>query len=227
MIRKVIKIDKEKCVGCGLCANACQQSAIKIIDRKAVLVREDYCDGLGNCLPVCPTSAIVFEEREVGEFAGDPTKVHKAPDIPTSPCTSAKSLMTKKVDTTKEDSISSQLQNWPVQIKLVSPNAPYYENANLLISADCCAYAYANFHNEFMRNKVTIIGCPKLDDVDYANKLTDIIKNNNIKSVTIAKMEVPCCNGLLMAVKTAIKNSEKVIPWQIVTVSTDGRILEN
>ncbi len=227
MIRKIITIDESKCVGCGLCANACHQSALKIIDGKAKLIGDDYCDGLGNCLPVCPTSAISFEQREADAFKEKPKNELPKQTVVSTPCTMAKKIERNAPKSVETPAVQSNLSNWPVQIKLVPPTAPYYDNANLLISADCCAYAYANFHSEFMKDKITIIGCPKLDDIDYSNKLTEILKNNNIKSVTIVKMEVPCCNGLLIATKNALKNSDKLIPWQIVTISTDGNITNN
>ena len=207
MIRKIIKIDEEKCNGCGLCASACHEGAIEMIDGKAKLTREDYCDGLGDCLPACPTGAITFEEREAPAYDEEAVK---------------KAKLNKQVS----PKITSQLQQWPVQIKLVPINAPYFDGANLLIAADCTAYAYGNFHNEFMRNKVTLVGCPKLDEGDYSEKLTAIIKNNNIKSVTIVRMEVPCCGGIENAAKRAIQDSGKFLPWQVVTISTDGRILD-
>ena len=196
MIRKIIKIDEEKCNGCGVCANACHEGAIEMIDGKAKLTREDYCDGLGDCLPGCPTGAITFEEREAPAY--DQAAV----------------LAAKK------------LSQWPVQIKLVPVTAPYYEDANLLIAADCTAYAYGNLHDDFIRKHITLIGCPKLDNVDYTEKLTQIIANNNIKSVTIVRMEVPCCGGIEHAVKNALQESGKFIPWNVMTISTDGRILD-
>ena len=196
MIRKIIKIDEEKCNGCGVCANACHEGAIEMIDGKAKLTREDYCDGLGDCLPGCPTGAITFEEREAPAY--DQAAVLAA----------------------------NKLSQWPVQIKLVPVTAPYYEDANLLIAADCTAYAYGNFHDDFIRKHITLIGCPKLDNVDYTEKLTQIIANNNIKSVTIVRMEVPCCGGIEHAVKNALQESGKFIPWNVMTISTDGRILD-
>ena len=198
MIRKIIRIDKDKCNGCGACASACHEGAIDIINGKAELVREHFCDGLGDCLPECPTGAISFEEREAPEY--DEKAVQEA----------------KK----------KTLQNWPVQIKLAPANAPYFNDAKLLIAADCTAYAYASFHQDFIRNKVTLIGCPKLDQVDYSDKLTEIIQNNNIQSVTIVRMEVPCCGGLEMAAKKALQNSGKFLPWQVITISIDGNIME-
>lgn len=210
MIRNIIKIDVDKCNGCGLCASACHEGAIAMRDGKATLIRDDYCDGLGNCLPVCPTGAIIFEKREALEFDEEAVQKHQE----------SKAAPTKSVG-------ESQLMQWPVQIKLLPINAPYFENANLLIAADCTAYAYANFHQEFIRNHVTIIGCPKLDAVDYAEKLTEIIKNNQIKSVKVVRMEVPCCGGIEHATIQALKDSGKMIPWQVVTITRDGKILEN
>ena len=230
MLRKIIKIDEEKCVGCGLCANACHEGAIGIVNKKAKLLRDDYCDGLGNCLPVCPTGAITFEEREADaynkEIAPKRVVAQEKPLACGCPGTNAKTIERASAPAPQSFDISSQLGQWPCQIKLVPINAPYFENANLLISADCAAYAYGNFHGQFMKNKVTIIGCPKLDEGDYSEKLTEIIKNNNIKSVTVVRMEVPCCGGLENAVITALKNSGKMIPWQVVTISADGRILD-
>ncbi len=220
MSKKIIKIDEEKCVGCGLCANACKQSAIEIIDGKAKVTREDYCDGIGNCLPVCPVNAISFSEKNIVE------KNEKA--LPCGcPGSNSKELKPKEqvVDNSMNQSASA-LRQWPVQIKLVPENAPYFKNSHLLIAADCTAYAYANFHNEFMKNKVTLIGCPKLDEGDYTDKLTKIITNNSIKSVTVARMEVPCCGGIENATVNALKASGKFIPWQIVTISTEGSILD-
>ena len=231
MLRKIIKIDEEKCVGCGLCANACHEGAIGIVNKKAKLLRDDYCDGLGNCLPVCPTGAISFEEREAEAYNKEvaPKRVAaKAEPLACGcPGTNAKTLERPATHSAPQSfEVTSQLGQWPCQIKLVPVNAPYFENANLLISADCAAYAYGNFHGQFMRNKITIIGCPKLDVGDYSEKLTEIIKNNNIKSVTVVRMEVPCCGGIENAVITALKNSDKMIPWQVVTISTNGEILE-
>ena len=228
MIRKIIKIDEEKCNGCGLCAKACHEGAIEMIDGKAKLTREDYCDGLGDCLPACPTNAITFEEREApayNEAAVLAAKQKKTGG--TLPCgcpgTNAKAIKRDEAPTYAAP-VTSRLSQWPVQIKLVPVNAPYFNNANLLIAADCTAFAYGNFHNEFIRNHVTLIGCPKLDEGDYAEKLTQIIATNSIKSVTVARMEVPCCGGIENAVKRALQASGKFIPWRVVTISTDGRI---
>ena len=220
MIRKIIKIDKEKCNGCGACAKACHEGAIEMIDGKAVLTREDYCDGLGDCLPACPMNAITFEEREApayNEAAVLAAKKAKEEKLPCGcPGAACQSVQTQ----------TSQLRNFPVQIKLLPPNAPYFEGADLLIAADCTAFAYGNFHNDFMKNKVTMIGCPKLDGVNYAEKLTEIFTNNNIRSVTVTRMTVPCCGGLPFAVKTAIENSGKDIPLSVVTITPDGHIIK-
>ena len=234
MIRKIIKIDEEKCNGCGSCAAACHEGAIEMINGKAKLTREDYCDGLGDCLPTCPTNAISFEERDAPAYneAAVLAAKQKNTTAPLScgcPGSQSKAIVRKNVnsnDLANTASITSRLTQWPVQIKLVPVNAPYFDNANLLIAADCTAFAYGNFHNDFIRNHVTLIGCPKLDEVDYAEKLTQIISNNNIKSVTITRMEVPCCGGIENTTKRALQTSGKFIPWRVVTISTDGRILE-
>ncbi|WP_317854116.1 ATP-binding protein [Chakrabartyella piscis] len=220
MSRKVIQIDEEKCVGCGLCANACQQSAIAIVNGKAKMMHDDYCDGLGNCLPVCPVNAISFSDKDVVNLEPKSKPV-------TCPGTLAAAFDRKPVAVAETSSpVSSMLQQWPVQIKLVSETAPYFHQAHLLVAADCTAFAYGNFHGQFMKNKVTIIGCPKLDAGDYIEKLTSIIQNNDIKSLTVVRMEVPCCGGIEHAAVTALKNSGKFIPWQVHTISIKGELLE-
>ena len=225
MIRKIIEINEEKCNGCGLCAQACHEGAIGMVNGKAKLLRDDYCDGLGDCLPVCPTGAISFTEREALEYDEKAVMKNKKQNEPCG-CPGSKAVQIKR---TAEEHILqssvSELRQWPVQIKLVPINAPYFENADLLIAADCTAYAYARFHERFMSGKITIVGCPKLDNTDYSEKLTQIIAQNNIKSLTIVRMEVPCCGGIENFAVTALKNSGKFIPWQIVTISTDGKIL--
>ena len=232
MIRKIIKIDEAKCNGCGLCAAACHEGAIEMINGKAKLIREDYCDGLGDCLPACPTNAISFEEREApayDEAAVLKAKMNKQGEKLPCGCPGTNSKVIKRpvaAQAVQTAAPTSQLMQWPCQIKLVPVNAPYFDGANLLIAADCTAYAYGNFHKEFIRKHITLIGCPKLDEGDYAEKLTEIIKNNDIKSVKIVRMEVPCCGGIENAVKRALQQSGKFIPWQVVTISTDGKILE-
>jgi len=237
MLREIIKIDREKCNGCGLCVSACHEGAIGLKDGKAVLLRDDYCDGLGNCLPVCPTGAISFEKRDALEY--NETAVKKNMEVKENtmacgcPGTNVKTIKREAsagpIAEHRSDEVrdpGSQLSQWPVQIKLIPVKAPYFENANLLVAADCTAFAYGNFHNEFIRNRITLIGCPKLDEGDYTEKLSAIIKSNNIKSVTIVRMEVPCCGGIENAVKTALKDSGKMIPWQVKVISTDGNLLE-
>lgn len=232
MIRKIIKIDEEKCNGCGACAVACHEGAIEMVGGKARLAREDYCDGLGDCLPACPTNAITFEERDAlayDEAAVLAAKGKKsAAPLPCGcPGTHSKEIKREKDSSSFSNTyVDSKLSQWPVQIKLVPVRAAYFENANLLVAADCTAYAYGNFHNEFIRNAITLIGCPKLDEGNYAEKLTEIIKNNNLKSVTVVRMEVPCCGGIEHAVKSALQASGKFIPWRVVTISTDGKILD-
>lgn len=201
MIRKIIHIDEEKCNGCGACAKACHEGAIGMIGGKAKLLRDDYCDGLGDCLPTCPTGAITFEEREAAAYDESAVLANKKPVS------------------------ASELRQWPVQIKLTPVRAPFFQNADLLIAADCTAYAYANFHQDFIHGRVTLVGCPKLDAIHYNEKLTEILTQNDVKSVTIVRMEVPCCGGLEQAAKIAIQNSQKQLPWQVVTISIDGRII--
>ena len=240
MVRKIIHIDEEKCNGCGLCAGACHEGAIDIIDGKAKLVRENFCDGFGDCLPACPTGAITFEEREAPEY--DEKAVQEAKNIKImdamkpmhheSGCPSSRMMQLRKAEESSAEAEApgkrpvSRLAQWPCQIKLLPTQAPFFDGAKLLIAADCTAYAYANMHEGFMRGKVTIIGCPKLDAVDYSEKLTAIIRDNDIKSVTIVRMEVPCCGGLQRAAENALRNSGKFIPWQVVTISRDGKILD-
>ena len=232
MIRKIIKIDEEKCNGCGACASACHEGAIDMVNGKAKLIRENYCDGLGDCLPACPTGAITFEEREAPAY--DEAAVlaaKKAAQETPKPCGcpgSQARVLHREAQNSVTEAVCpvSQLAQWPVQIKLVPPTAPYFSGAKLLIAADCTAYAYANFHNEFMRGHVTLIGCPKLDDLDYSEKITEIIRLNDIQSVTIVRMEVPCCGGLEYAAKQALQASGKFIPWNVVTISTNGIILD-
>jgi MinD superfamily P-loop ATPase containing an inserted ferredoxin domain len=235
MKRKIIKIDENECNGCGLCAEACHEDAIAMVNGKATLIRDDYCDGLGDCLPVCPTGAITFEEREAAAYddaavkANQAKKAEPAPLACGCPGTNAKALVRERSaegEPANTCAVESQLNQWPVQIKLVPVNAPYFNNAHLLISADCAAYACGNFHSKFMKNKITLIGCPKLDDGDYADKLTAILKNNNIKSLTVVRMEVPCCGGIEHAAVTALKRSNKFIPWQVVTLSTNGDVID-
>ena len=209
MIRRIITINNDRCNGCGLCADACHEGAIGIVDGKAKLLREDYCDGLGDCLPACPMDAISFEERE-------------------APAYNEAAVLAAKQDRYPIPRVSAtnQLRNFPIQMKLVPTNAPYFDGANLLIAADCTAYSYCNFHNDFMKNRVTLIGCPKLDAINYAEKLAHILKNNAIASVTVTRMTVPCCGGLEYAVKRALQASGKFIPWQVITISTNGKIVE-
>jgi NAD-dependent dihydropyrimidine dehydrogenase PreA subunit len=251
MLKKVIKIDEDKCIGCSLCAQACQEGAIGMVDGKAKLLRDDYCDGLGNCLPVCPTNAISFEEREVEQKGPAKSDKHvegqshgqgldESRSANEQPCgcpgSQAKTFKRDENNLSKPSSnpveennsnLDSHLRQWPCQIKLVPVNAPYFDGANLLIAADCCAFAYGDFHRKFMKNKITLIGCPKLDEGDYSEKLTAIIKNNNLKSITVIRMEVPCCAGIVKATQQAILASGKMPPWSVVTISTDGKILED
>ena len=237
MIRKIIEINEEKCNGCGLCAKACHENAIGMVNGKAKLLRDDYCDGLGDCLPTCPTGAISFVEREAAAYDEKAVQENMRKKNGQNPsyagthggCPGSRM---QRIQHSQESAPSapmqteSQLGQWPCQIKLVPVNAPYFEGGKLLIAADCSAYAYARMHEDFMRGKITLIGCPKLDSVDYSEKLTQIIQNNNIQSVTIVRMEVPCCGGLESAAKKALHASGKFIPWQVITISIDGKILE-
>jgi len=226
MIRKIITIDEEKCNGCGACAAACHEGAIGMVDGKAKLLREDYCDGLGDCLPACPVNAITFEEREAPAYNAEAVQTAKNNAKPfVCPGSRAKTIQTAPTPAASVKHAESRLMQWPVQIKLVPVNAPYFDGANLLIAADCTAYAYANFHEDFIRNRITLIGCPKLDAGDYTEKLTAIITGNDIQSVTVVRMEVPCCGGIEYAAKQAIANSGKHLPWQVVVISTEGEIL--
>ena len=232
MIRKIIHINKEKCNGCGLCAAACHEGAIGMANGKATLLRDDYCDGLGDCLPVCPTGAITFEQRDAAAYDEAAVKKNMAlqQQAHMGGCPGSMARRIERPTPTpqapkQQGDGQSQLAQWPVQIKLVPVAAPYFSGAHLLVAADCTAYAHANFHNSFMKNRVTLIGCPKLDEGDYAEKLTEILRQNDIKSVAVVRMEVPCCGGLENAVKTALQNSGKMIPWQVVTIATDGNIV--
>ena len=235
MARQIIRIDVDKCDGCGLCVSACHEGAIGLVDGKAKLLRDDYCDGLGDCLPVCPTEAISFEEREAAEYNEAAVKANKEnsqPDTLPCGCPGTLSKVIERESRCKNEQEQgsppeTQLSQWPVQIKLVPANAAFFDNAHLLIAADCTAYAHGGFHKEFMRNKITIIGCPKLDEGDYSEKLANILNANDIKSVTVVRMEVPCCGGIVEAVKTALRNCGKTIPWQVVTIGTDGTIHED
>ncbi len=247
MIRKIISIDENKCNGCGVCVNGCHEGAIEMINGKAKLISDEYCDGLGDCLPQCPTEAIEIIERESKEY--DEEAVNKkilerkqqklsGEKLPCGcPGTAAKKIERKPLNVTGNSinsvevkscdlNLQSELNQWPVQLKLVNPNAQYFKNANLLVAADCTAYAYANFHRDFIKNHITVIGCPKLDDSEYyKQKLAEIIKNNNVKSITVVRMEVPCCTGIVNAVKGAMLESQTIVPYKEVTISTDGNII--
>jgi Fe-S-cluster-containing hydrogenase component 2 len=237
MKRKIIRIDEEKCNGCGACAAACHEGAIDMVDGKAKLMREDYCDGLGDCLPNCPTGAISFEEREAPAYNEAAVLAAKRARGAAAPAGGCPGSRMRDLRRTAEGAghpaadagaapAASQLAQWPCQIKLVPANAPYFRGAKLLVAADCTAYAYARMHQDFMRGKVTLIGCPKLDDTDYSEKLTAILRDNDVQSLTVVRMEVPCCGGLENAAKRALQQSGKFIPWQVVTLSLDGRILD-
>ena len=244
MKRRIIHIDEDKCTGCGACAEACHEGAIAMVNGKAKLMREDYCDGLGDCLPACPADAIHFEEREAPAYDEAAVRAAKAEKLtarmnatgcPGSqpqaihphacPGSAPRAMDVSNAPAHAVPAMQSQLRQWPVQIKLVPPKAPWFDGASLLIAADCTAYAYANFHQDFIRNRVCLVGCPKLDRVDYSEKLLEIITENDIQSVTIVRMEVPCCGGLEYAAKEALRQSGKFIPWRVVTVSVDGRII--
>lgn len=237
MIRKIVNIDSKKCNGCGLCITACHEGALQLVDGKASLISDVYCDGLGDCLPQCPTDAIKIIEREAEEFDEvlvnermEKLKAEKENKVPSGcPSTQTKLFIRKESKKSNNEEtnvvLKSQLRQWPCQIQLAPVNAPYFKNADILIAADCTAYAYADIHNKFMKNKVTLIGCPKLDNTNYSEKIAEILNNNNINSITILRMEVPCCGGIVNSVKTAMQNSGKIVPWQIVTVSTEGEII--
>ena len=230
MIRKIIEIDQSKCNGCGACAAACHEGAIAMVNGKAQLMRDDYCDGLGDCLPACPTKAITFVEREAAAYDEAAVLAAKAEKKEKLPCgcpgSAARAIRRQDSPAAADAPRQSELRQWPVQIRLAPVNAPWFDGARLLVAADCTAYAYANFHQEFIKGRVALVGCPKLDPVDYAEKLTEIFRSNDIRSVTVVRMEVPCCGGIENAVKKALLNSEKLIPWNVVTLSTDGRILD-
>ena len=237
MKRRIIEIDEEKCNGCGACAEACHEGAIAMIDGKAKLIRDDYCDGLGDCLPACPTGAITFVEREAAPYdekaviANMEAKMQKEGMTLPCGCPGSQSRKIKHASSVPEPArhveAASQLSQWPIQIKLVPVNAPYFDDAKLLIAADCTAYAHASFHERSIKGHIPLVGCPKLDAVDYSEKLTEIISNNDIKSVTIVRMEVPCCTGLEIATKKALQKSGKFIPWHVVTVTVDGKLIES
>ncbi len=243
MKRNIIRINEEKCNGCGLCINACHEGALFLENGKAKLISDSYCDGLGNCLPECPTNAITIEEREAAAYDEElvmenikkrTAEQNSAPAQPPihSGCPGSRAMAIKRpsekiAEEYQNKPITSELNQWPCQIKLVPVNAPYFENCDLLIAADCTAYAYANIHKDFMKNRITLIGCPKLDEGDYAEKLTAILANNNINSVKVLRMEVPCCGGIVNAVKTALIQSGKMIPWSIVVIGTNGDISQS
>lgn len=232
MIRRIIHIDEEKCNGCGACAQACHEGAIAMVEGKAKLMRDDYCDGLGDCLPACPTGAITFVEREAAAYDEAAVLAAKAerekPHACSCPGSAARALepKTEKVTVRAQTESVSQLRQWPVQIKLAPVNAPWFKDAKLLIAADCTAYAYASFHEDFIKDRITLVGCPKLDSTDYSIKLGEILRNNDIRSITVVRMQVPCCGGIEFAVRKALQDSGKMIPWSVVTISTDGKIID-
>ena len=226
MLRKIIKIDQTKCNGCGACASACHEGAIEMVNGKAQLTREDYCDGFGDCLPSCPVDAITFEMREAPAYNEEAVLASKAKKSFVCPGSRVKAINKKEVSCEPNIKCVSELTSWPVQIKLVPVNAPYFNGAKLLVAADCTAFAYASIHQDFIKDHITLIGCPKLDNIDYAEKLTQIIKNNDIVNISVLRMEVPCCGGLENAVKRALKESGKVIPWSVTIVTTDGSLIK-
>ena len=231
MLRRIIKIDENKCNGCGACAAACHEGAIAMVNGKAKLMRDDYCDGLGDCLPACPMGAITFVQREAAAYNEAAVLAAKAKREEKLPCgcpgSGAKAIQRQDSPAVARVSQQSELRQWPVQMKLVPVKAPWFHGAKLLVAADCTAYAYANFHQDFIKDRITLVGCPKLDSVDYAVKLAEILRSNDIRSVTVVRMEVPCCGGMEMAVKRALQDSGKFIPWNVVTISTDGHLLSN
>jgi Fe-S-cluster-containing hydrogenase component 2 len=242
MVRRIIEIDQELCNGCGACAAACHEGAIGMVNGKATLLRDDYCDGLGDCLPTCPTGAITFVEREAAAYDEEAVKAHmearkaasgcsggcpgSAPQSVGCPGSQSRPVASPAAAKVPESPVASRLTQWPIQIKLLPVEAPFYDGAKLLIAADCTAFSRADFHERFMKGRITVIGCPKLDMVDYSEKLTEIIRRNNIREVTVVRMEVPCCGGIQRAVETALQNSGKFIPWQVVTLGRNGAILD-
>lgn len=227
MIRTVIHINEELCSGCGLCASACKEGAIAMVNGKARLIRDDYCDGLGNCLPACPVGAISFVQREAAAFDEEAVKEHLARKQQVSSCPGMKVRTMKRTaanESAENADNGSHLRQWPVQIRLAPPTAAFYQGADLLIAADCTAYAYGHFHQDFIRDRIVLIGCPKLDDTDYSLKLTDILAKNEIRSVTVVRMEVPCCGGISYAAEKAVARCGKKLPMQIITIGTDGEI---